>query len=272
VTSNQRALRQVSVGALLLLLTGVPAAAQNYSFDARRIALGGTGGTPNIASDVPDDRRGYTSIVIPLGLVRVLTNVRVFFPNHDEFDFGRAVEFATRPMHVTFGGQQRSERRGRSFASDVSRGGVNRDLNVYRGFAAADSIFAEGLAAPNWGRTFVVKRNARGFQGFYAGTGPYLAARAEAQFDASLVNLLGADADGMKTSASVAERSISWRSQSRVAIGRASQCQVDRSRAWPVTASTSPRTSTTCTACGSTVCRRRSGWTPTWTASSRPTR
>jgi hypothetical protein len=188
------------LAALLLCSTASAAAAQNYSFDARRIALGGTGGTPNVASDLVEEQRAYTSIVIPVGLVRLLTQVRVFFPTHDDFDFVKAVEFATRPLHFTFG---RVDVGGEdALADDVARGDVDRNLNAYRGFAVADSIFAEGLVAPNWGKTFVIRRGDRGFQGIYAGAGPYMAARADARFDLSLVNLLRASSDVYVPSAS----------------------------------------------------------------------
>jgi hypothetical protein len=51
---------RVSVVALLLLTATVSSAsAQNYSFDARRIALGGAGGTPNVASKLVERQRRY---------------------------------------------------------------------------------------------------------------------------------------------------------------------------------------------------------------------
>ena len=65
-------------------INGVSASAQDYSFDARRIALGGAGGTPNVASKLVERQRRYKSILIPVGLVKVLSNVRVFYPNREE--------------------------------------------------------------------------------------------------------------------------------------------------------------------------------------------
>ena len=50
-TSRSRAL----VSVLILVWTASSASAQNYSFDARRIALGGVGGTPNLASKLVDE-------------------------------------------------------------------------------------------------------------------------------------------------------------------------------------------------------------------------
>ena len=62
-------------GVVSVVLTAAvsPAFAQNYSFDARRIALGGAGGTPNVASKLVERQRRYNSILIPIGLVKVLS-------------------------------------------------------------------------------------------------------------------------------------------------------------------------------------------------------
>jgi len=69
---------------MLLVCTASAASGQNYSFDARRIALGGAGGTPNVASKLVERQRRYNSILIPVGLVELLSDVRVFFPNRAE--------------------------------------------------------------------------------------------------------------------------------------------------------------------------------------------
>ena len=39
--------------------------------------------------------------------------------------------------------------------------------------------FVEGLIAPNWGYTFMLHEDDRGFQGIYVGAGPYIAVRAD---------------------------------------------------------------------------------------------
>ena len=95
--------RGAFVAVLVLVWTASSASAQNYTFDARRIALGGVGGTPNLASKLVERQRRYKSILIPVGLVKVLNNVHVFYPNRDDFDFSRAVEFAYSPFHYVFG-------------------------------------------------------------------------------------------------------------------------------------------------------------------------
>src|SRR6186713_1839174 len=102
-SDGARRWRAAIVAILLFLWTGSSASAQNYTFDARRVALGGVGGTPNLASKLVERQRRYRSILIPVGLVKVLSDVRVFFPRQGEFDFSRAVEFAYSPLHHVFG-------------------------------------------------------------------------------------------------------------------------------------------------------------------------
>ena len=156
--------------------TAASVSAQNYTFDARRVALGGAGGTPNLASKMVERQRRYKSILIPVGLVRVLKNVRVFYPNREDFDFSRAVEYAYSPIHFVFG---RSEDQTlRTFFRDIVHAQLQADLNTYRGFELDPSVSAEGLISENWGKTFTVHQGDRSFQGIYAGAGPYLAADA----------------------------------------------------------------------------------------------
>ncbi len=174
---NSRTCRsRAFVSVLLLVCTASSASAQNYSFDARRIALGGVGGTPNLASKLVEQQRRYQSIVIPLGLVKVLTNLRVFYPNREDFDFSRAVEFAYSPFHQVFG--RGEDITGRTFFRDIIHAQLEPDLNAYRGFDIDPSVTAEGLILENWGKTFMVHKDERSFQGIYVGAGPYLAARA----------------------------------------------------------------------------------------------
>jgi hypothetical protein len=183
------------VSVLLLTSTASSASAQNYSFDARRIALGGAAGTPNVASKIVERQRRYTSILIPVGLIKLLTDVRVFFPTHDDFDLSRAVEYGTSPLHQVFG---RSEdiTAGSLFRDIVDRN-VNPDLNTYRqsGSGIDASTFYEGLMSLNWGYPFMLHQDDRSFQGLYAGAGPYLAASAFAEFDGELVDILNGSGD-----------------------------------------------------------------------------
>ncbi len=185
--------RSAFVAVLLLLCTASSAFAQNYTFDARRIALGGAGGTPNIASKLVERQRRYRSIMIPVGLVKLLSDVRVFFPNREDFDFSRAVEYAYSPLHHVFG--RREDITPKTFFRDLLRAQLEPDLNAYRGFNIDPSITTEGLLLENWGKTFMLHSDDRSFQGIYAGAGPYLAARAFAEFDNEIVNLLNGAVD-----------------------------------------------------------------------------
>src|SRR5580765_1015288 len=98
--------RAAFVAALLVTAIAPSASAQNYSFDARRIALGGAGGTPNVASKLVEQQRRYKSVLIPVGLVELLTDIRVYYPNREDFDFSRAVEHSASPLHFVFGRQE----------------------------------------------------------------------------------------------------------------------------------------------------------------------
>jgi len=193
--------RGAFVVVLLLTSNAWRASAQNYSFDARRIALGGAGGSPNLASKLVEQQRRYKSILIPVGLVKVLSNIRVFYPNREDFDFTRAVEFATSPLHHVFG--RKEDLTVREMFSDVFDARLDRDLNNYRGFDLSSSSDAEGLLSENWGKTFMLREDDRSFQGIYVGAGPYLAARAYADFDAQLVEILSGSGDRYVPAASL---------------------------------------------------------------------
>lgn len=189
-----------------LVFTATPstAAAQNYSFDARRIALGGAGGTPNVASKLVERQRRYKSVLIPVGLVKVLSDIRVFYPNREDFDFSRAVEFATSPFHFVFG---RSEDiTARSLFRDLLHAQLQSDPNAYRdggGFDPPLITSAEGLLSMTWGHTFMLREDERSFQGIYVGAGPYLASQAYADFDAEFQKLLNSSTDRYVRSASM---------------------------------------------------------------------
>ena len=191
------------VAVLLLTSTASSASAQNYSFDARRIALGGAGGTPNVASKLVERQRRYKSVLIPVGLVKVLKDVRVFFPNREDFDFSRAVEFSTSPLHFVLG--RREDITGASFFRDMINAQLQSDLNAYRdgGFDTPLITSAEGLMAMTWGHTFMLHQGERSFQGIYVGAGPYLVAQAYADFDAEFEKLLNSSTGRYVRSASL---------------------------------------------------------------------
>ena len=116
-----------------------------------------------MASKLVERQRRYRSILIPVGLVKVLSNVRVFYPNLEDFDFSRAVEFAYSPLHFVFG--RGEDLRPRRFFADIANARLEPDLNTYRGLDVAASTFAEGLVSPSWGYTFMLHKDDRSFQG-----------------------------------------------------------------------------------------------------------
>jgi hypothetical protein len=186
--------RAAFVAVLLFASAASSAFAQNYSFDARRIALGGAGGNPNVASKLVERQRRYKSIVIPLGLVRVLKNVSVFYPNREDFDFSSAVEFATRPFHQVLGKSEEHPGFKQLFA-DIRDARLDSDLNGYSGFDTSRLDFVEGLVAPNWGYTFMLHEDDRSFQGIYVGAGPYLAVRADYDVNSEFEKVLNGPGD-----------------------------------------------------------------------------
>jgi hypothetical protein len=178
-----------------------PVSAQNYSFDARRIALGGAGGTPNPASKLAERQRRYKSILIPVGLVKVLGDLRVFYPNREDFDFSRAVEFATSPLHFVFG--RKEDITARSFFRDILNASLQSDPNAYSGFQLPVVTDAEGLVSLTWGKTFMLHQDERSFQGIYVGAGPYLGSEAFFVFDTELEQILSGSGNRYVPSASL---------------------------------------------------------------------
>jgi hypothetical protein len=175
----------LSVCVFLSLLTSTPALAQNWSFDARRIAIGGVGSTSNVALEIVDEQRPYKAIVLPFGLFQILPNMPKLDPTKDEFDLVRAIEYAASPIHFIIGRDDTNT--ASAFITDLRNGELSRDLNVYRGFSPATSVAAEGLASPSWGYTFKFKKDPNGsFQGVYAGAGPYFSMKTAAEIDPAL--------------------------------------------------------------------------------------
>jgi hypothetical protein len=170
---------------LACLLKSFPAFAQNWSFDARNVGMGGIGSTSNIAQDMIDEQRPYKVLVLPFGLIQVLPNLPKVDPTKDDFDLVRAIEYAASPIHYIVGRDSTST--ASAFITDLRNGELNRDLNTYRQFSPATSVTAEGLASPNWGYTFKLKRGANGaFQGVYAGGGVYFSMKTAAEIDPAL--------------------------------------------------------------------------------------
>jgi hypothetical protein len=184
------------------VLFAAPAFAQNWSFDARKVALGSPGSGENLASKMIEEENEYRSIVLPFGLFQVFRDFDRLNPSKDNFDVIRTMEYAASPLHYTFGrdavtpGQVSGTTGLNNFVTDIRNATLSRDLNRYRGMAPSNQPRAEGLASPNWGGTIKVKRGSGGaFQGVYVGAGPYLAMQTDVNFDQPLIDVLGAQAD-----------------------------------------------------------------------------
>ena len=174
--------RKIVFGLLACSLVAGQASAQNWSFDARKIGLGSPGGDENLATQMIDEARNYGSVVLPFGLFQVMHDFDKLKPTNDQFDLIRTMEYAASPLHYTFGRDKTDS--GSRFVEDIRNAALHRDLNYYRGFVPANQPPAEGLAAPNWGRTIKIARGPGGaFQGVYVGAGPYLSMRSDFSID-----------------------------------------------------------------------------------------
>jgi hypothetical protein len=181
--------------AVVLLLSG-GLSAQNYSWDARSVGMGGQTslGDGNLASTLVPPDRNYTAIVVPLGLFQVFSNLEVFDPGDPDFDVLRAIDYVGNPFHYSF---NRSEKAGTTdFLKNIVDSGFNADLNTYRGFAPPEHTVAGGVFAPNWGHTFKFHHGvSNSFQGIYLGAGPYVSLQTDLRFDPRLVSILNSPVD-----------------------------------------------------------------------------
>lgn len=174
---------------LPLLLLPATAGAQGWTFDARKIALGGAG-DGNLASGMVPPRRPYRVVVMPFGIARILGDKDKFDPGSTEFDPVLLVEDVANPLHLLLNHQSNPALQG--FVNDIRNARLNRDLNAYRGFTPAETLNAEGLVDSTLGYTFKIgKRRGGGFQGIRIGAGPYIPVKSENSLDPELIALLG---------------------------------------------------------------------------------
>jgi len=187
----QRALGLATV--LAVLATAGTASAQNFSTDARKIAMGGNAGdSANIAQGMVDKASPYTVIVLPFGLIQVFSGgLDKFNPTSDAFDPVRAVELASNPLHYTFGRTSESSS-SQQFITDLRNGKLNTNLATYTGFKIPTALTAQGLASPSFGGTIKFAKSKSGaFQGVYVGFGPYFGFDTDLTVDQRLADLLG---------------------------------------------------------------------------------
>ncbi len=200
---------------LFILIAFGLASAQSFNGDARKMAMGGTGYSENIASKMIEDQRPYTTITLPLGLIQMAQDKDRLDPrNKDIFDPVLTMEYAANPIHYTFGrdpGGLRSR-----LVNNIINGDLSRDLNSYRGIELGNNLKSEGLTSPTWGKTFRFPRKPEGaFQGFYIGAGPYFSAMTDLNIDKGLTDVLAS-----RTSVSIPNRNffISDRSVGQLAM------------------------------------------------------
>ena len=188
-------MRNIRILGFLFLVLSIPSGsviAQSYSGDARKIGMGGIGYSENITAEIIENERQYSSIIAPLGLIQLLQDLDRFDPDDDHFDPILAMEYASNPLHYIFD-RDPGGPRGR-FVDDLVNGTLDRDLNAYRGFVPTNNLLAEGLANPNWGKTFKFKKNFNGsYQGIYAGAGPYISAKTDLYIDKGLTDILSSE-------------------------------------------------------------------------------
>src|SRR5262245_12350995 len=121
---------KVFLSVCLFSALSLSALAQNFSGDARAIAMGGMGSGSNDASRLAGPSRPYTSFVVPLGLFQVLRNRDIYDPGTDDFNPIRAMESIASPMHVTFDRKEGDS--AELLVRNIVEGGLSRDLNTYR--------------------------------------------------------------------------------------------------------------------------------------------
>jgi len=180
---------------VLILLVGCSTAlAQNYSGDARKIAMGGTGYSDNIAASLVEEEKVYTTIAVPLGIFQLVQDLDLFDPDNEEiFDPVLALGYVANPIHYGF--DRETDETLNSFLSDIINADLSLDLNTYRGLSLTNHLEAEGLLSPSWGKTFKILKNTDGtFHGFYVGAWPYISSKTELDIDEDLTDVLNSSA------------------------------------------------------------------------------
>jgi hypothetical protein len=177
--------------ALALVSMAAPVTAQNWSGDARKIAMGGANTGGNLASTSVEDVYDYHTVVIPLGLFQVLRNIDIFNPDSDEFDLLKSIEYAAAPLHWTH--ERDGNPNAARFVNDMRNGVLSRDLNTYRGFVPVTQPISYGIGNPNWGARIPVYKKDRVRHGVYVGAGPYVTVRADAVIDDRLADIFASE-------------------------------------------------------------------------------
>ena len=125
------AARRLGAAVLALAFAApAPAAAQHWSFDARRIALGDARDVTSIASAIVPQRRRYRAIVLPFRLFQIIGDLDVYRPASENFDPIRAITNVSSPLHYTFGDDGSSSGYVR-ILNDLLNFDLDRDVRGY---------------------------------------------------------------------------------------------------------------------------------------------
>jgi hypothetical protein len=101
-----------------------------------------------------------------------LSNLRVFYPNREDFDLSRAIEYGTSPVHFVSGRAEGIT--AGSFFRDMIHARVQSDLNAYRGdgFEPPLRTLEEGRMSLSWGYTFMLHESEGSLQGITSAPAP----------------------------------------------------------------------------------------------------
>ena len=167
-----------------MVMLAPTAAAQDWSGDARSIALGGVDRS-RVIDVTPAAGQPDTVIVLPFGLLQVLRHPRVYDPRSPRFDPVLAALYVSSPLHFIIGRDTPS--RPLLSLDDLQAGQIDGiGIDTLSGFSAGRLSHA-GLVAPTIGRTVGISRDHQGgAHGVYLGAGPYIGLRARLAVDTRL--------------------------------------------------------------------------------------
>ena len=185
-------IRRIVFGLFVCSLVAGQASAQNWSFDARKVAtrLAGRRREPRDTNDRGGER--LPRVVLPFGLFQVFRDFDKLNPTNDQFDLIRTMEYAASPLHYTFGRDGTPGHSGSSglnnSSMDIRNAQLSRDLNSLPRVRARQPAACRRARGAELGKTIKIKRGPGGaFQGVYVGAGPYLSMQRTFDFDPQLI-------------------------------------------------------------------------------------
>ncbi len=154
------------------------ALAQNWSFDARSIALGNVSGGDNLASRMVDEQRQYAASSFRSGLFQVLREWIASSPNPMS-SIWSGPSNTRRRRCTSSSGETRSRSPGRNLFTDIRECDAQPRPQRLSRLQAGESAGRGRAGEPVVGRDDPrQRREGRPFQGIFVGAGPYLVMRA----------------------------------------------------------------------------------------------